>query len=184
MNQHPKTQSTALAALLFAAALLVLATPGASAQPPKHSLGFGAHFFRTVNSINDLSGIDEDGNSWVASYQYLPRGIFRFEIDLEVFPDGFSGSLDSAFAPQFFVLVGHGLYAGIGLGQTFADDLPDDASDPYYMARFGWELALLGAVGVDLQATYLFDNWEDVRGFDINTDTLTVGAVLRFNLKN
>ena len=184
MNQHPKRQIRTFAMTLLGITALLVATAGAAkAQAPrKHTLGIGAHFFRTVDSFNDLSGIDEDGNSWVVSYQYLPRGLFRFEIDLEYFPDGFSGSLDTAFAPQFFVLVGHGLYGGIGVGQTFADDLIDDATDPYYMARFGWELGILGAIGVDLQATYLFDNWDDVRGFDINSDTLTVGAVLRFDL--
>ncbi len=183
MNHPPKRRiTTSATALWVAAALMLLATPRVSAQQSKHSLGFGAHFFRAINSLNDLSGLSEDGNSWLVSYQYMPRGLFRLEANLEYFPDGFSGSLDNAFAPQFFVLVGHGLYGGIGIGQTFANDLVDDATDPYYMARFGWELAILGAIGVDFQATYLFDNWDDVRGFNINSDTLTVGAVVRFNL--
>ncbi len=183
MNHHPRIHRHRRALttpLLFAATLLLLTT--LSAHAAEHSLGLGAHFFRTIDSVSDVNGIDEDGNSWLLSYQYKPRGLFRLELDLEYFPDSFSGALENAFAPQAFVLIGHGLYGGIGAGKTFSSDLVNDSTDIYYMARFGWELAILGAIGLDLQATYLFDNWDAVRDFDIDSDTLTLGAVLRFNL--
>jgi hypothetical protein len=167
-------------------ALTLLLTTGLLAAPAahaaKHSFGLGAHFFRTVDSVSDVSGIKDDGNSWVASYQYIPRGLFTLQADFEYFSDGFSGSTDTAFAPQVFLLIGHGLYGGIGVGQTFADDLPGNSTDPYFMARIGYELALLGILSVDIQGTYLFENWEAVGDLNVQTDTLTLGVVVRFRL--
>lgn len=148
----------------------------------EHRLGLGAHFWKSVDSLVDdrFSGIEDDGFAWVGSYQYDPRGILRFELDLEYYDGGFGGSTDSALAPIVFALVGGKLYAGAGIGVTVADTLPDDVSDPFYAARIGYELWLLPGIAVDVNVNYRAETWSGLDEFD--SDTLTLGAIVRFNL--
>lgn len=151
----------------------------------EHSLGLGWQFWRTVDGLpgaGDVEDVEDDGSSLVASYQYKPAGLFKFEIDVEYFEDGFAGSTDTAIAPQAFVLVGGFVYGGVGVGVTISDGLEDEVSDPYFMARLGLEFDLLGPLSVDLHATYRFDDWEGLEGIDLNTDTYTLGAVARIKL--
>ena len=50
--------------------------------------------------------------AWVffASYQYW-ESLLGIELDLEFLPDRFG---DSAVSPQAFMLIGRGIYAGLG----------------------------------------------------------------------
>ncbi len=156
-----------------------------SASAADHFLGGGLEFWRTADGLpssGTFDDIEDDGSSWVLSYQYRPAGLFRFELDLEYFADGFGGSTETAVAPQAFVLVGKGLYGGIGAGLTFSDGLEDEVSDPFFMGRLGFEFSLLGSLKVDLHATYRFDDWDGLEGIDVDTDTYTFGAYLRFKI--
>lgn len=161
----------------------LLATPAASAG--ESWVGLGAQFWRTADGLpsgSTFDDIEDDGYSWVASYQYRPRGLFAFEVDLEYFKDGFAGTTETAYAPQAFVLVGKSLYAGVGTGVTISSGLEDDVSDPFFMGRLGYNLALLGPLDVDIHVTYRFDEWEGLEGIDVSTDTYTFGAILRLKL--
>ncbi|MEM9293229.1 MAG: hypothetical protein AAGD01_16220 [Acidobacteriota bacterium] len=163
---------------IFSLCLSALAPIAASAG--EHRLGLGAHYWRTVDSLGDLNDLPDDGYSWMVSYQYKPRGLFTFEAAVELFDDGFGGSNDSAYSPQIFALVGgNGLYGGVGVGVTVSDGLADDISDPYYVVRIGWNVAVLGSVYADIHARYRFDDWEGVEEFELNSDSFTVGLVGR-----
>lgn len=169
---------------LLLGALLILPTTASHAG--EHSLGLGVEFWRTVDGFPDsgtFDDIEDDGQSFLISYQYKPAGLIRFELDLEIFDDGFAGSSETAVAPQAFVLVGAGgLYGGVGIGVTISDGLEDDVSDPFYMGRLGFQFSLLGAIKLDLHATYRFDAFEELEGIDFDSDTYTFGAAVRFKL--
>ncbi len=170
---------------LAACLLATLLTPG-FAEAGEHRLGVGAHFWRTVDDISDdifdspFDGIEDDGFAWVVSYQYVPKGLFRFELDVEYYDGGFAGSPDSAYTPTGFVLFGGNFYAGVGIGFTVSNGLEDDVSDPFYAARLGWELDLLPGISVDINANYRAEAFNDLD--EASSDAITLGAILRFNI--
>jgi len=177
---HPKLSLVVPAALL--ASLLIF---GASAQAGEHRLGIGVEYWRTVDGLpssGDFEDLEDDGNSWLLTYQYKPAGLFTFQLDAEYFPDGFGGSTESAIAPQAFILVGGGLYGGIGVGFTYSDGLEDDISDLFYMGRIGFNFSLLGTIKLDLHATYRFDDWDALKDISVSSDTYTFGAAVRFRI--
>jgi opacity protein-like surface antigen len=163
--------------LLTAAALILgLAAPAFAAD---HRIGFGVHHWQTVDNLADqgFTGLDDKGTSGIVSYQYMPEGIFSFELDLEYFADGFGGSTKSAYSPQAYLLVGHGLYAGVGVGNVVSDG---ETSDPFYAAKVGMDFAIIPRVSVDINANYRFDDWGLID--NAKTDTVTFGALLRLRI--
>lgn len=167
-----------LTLILLGMALVSLAAAPAL-QAAEHRLGLGIHYWRTVDNLDDLNNLEDNGTSYIASYQFKPRGLFKLELDLEVFGDGFGGSTETAYAPQAFVLVGGFVYGGVGVGTTYSNDLPDTFSDPFFMAKLGLDFALLGPLRLDVGAIYRFDDWASLQQIDLNTDTFTLGVIGR-----
>lgn len=170
------TPMAALAAMAGMAALAVLtAQPAAAVQ----RLGAGIHHWQTVDNLADqgFDGIDDQGTSGIVSYQYMPEGVFSLELDLEYFAEGFAGSTERALSPQAYLLIGHGLYAGAGVGVTLSDG---ETSDPFYAARLGFDIAILPRLSLDINANYRFNDWGLVD--DVETDTVTLGALVRLRL--
>lgn len=167
-----------LIALSLAALAATLAAP---AEAGEHRLGFGFHWWKTVDDLKDdgFDDIESDGVSQIFSYQYLPGGLIKFEADVEYFDKGFGGATDSAWSPQVFVLVGGFVYGGVGIGITNSSSFASDWSDPYYAARAGFDLLLLPKLHLDLNANYRFDAWSELE--DVETETLTLGAIARFS---
>ncbi len=147
----------------------------------EHRLGLGVHYWKT---LDDLAGdrfrdIKDSGQAWVASYQYVPGGLFRFEIDLEYSRDGFGGSSRSSYSPVAYVLFGSGLYGGVGVGLTTSSGLMDDFSDPFYAARLGFEMKLLPGLGIDINGNYRAGAFDELE--DASTNAITFGASMRFS---
>ncbi|MES1244153.1 MAG: hypothetical protein ABUT39_21290 [Acidobacteriota bacterium] len=144
-----------------------------------HRIGVGIHHWQTVDDLADegFDNLDDSGNSAIVSYQYMPEGIFSFELDLEYFADGFGGSTESAISPQAYLLIGHGLYAGVGVGNVVSDG---ESSDPFYAAKVGFDISIIPRVSVDVNANYRFDDWGLIDEAD--TDTVTFGALLRLRI--
>jgi hypothetical protein len=166
--------------IVFALTALLVGV-AAPAEAGQHRLGFGFHWWKTIDDIQgDVFGdIESDGVSQVFSYQYLPGGFIKLEADVEYFKDGFGGSTDSAWSPQFFVLFGSFVYGGVGVGITNSSSFESDWSDPYYAARAGFDLLLLPKIHLDINANYRFDAWSELENVD--TETLTLGAIARFS---
>jgi hypothetical protein len=166
---------------LFALPVL-LALFAAPAFAGENVLGFGIHYWRTVDDIKDdgFGDIDSKGTSGVVSYQYFPGGPIGIELDLEYFDKGFSGSTEAAYAPQFYLVFGHRFYLATGIGMTYSDGLEDSPSDPFYAGRLGVNVLLLPGVGLDLNANYRSNTYKGLR--DAETDTVTLGAILRITL--
>ena len=165
----------------FALALLLVVAPAAAGE---HRFGVGVHYWTTAEDFEDLglSSLDDfedDGVSEVFSYQYLPQPLFRVEVDVEYFDKGFGGATERAYSPQVFLLFGRGIYGGLGVGAIYSSGLVDDWSDPFYAARAGLDLLLLPKIHLDINANYQFDAWKQLD--DVDTDTLTLGAIARFS---
>lgn len=170
--------------LVLALVLLACTALAPAAHAGEHSLGFGYHYWQTIDGLDDidtgtLDDVKDNGNSYVFAYQYIPRGFFKFEVDLEVYPDGFAGSSERAYSPQVFALVGGFVYGGVGVGVISSDGLEDDPSDPFYMARIGLDLAVLGSISIDIHARYDLGAWDQIDDIEFDTDSFTLGAVAR-----
>lgn len=172
----------AVLACLFMLCLCVqtLCLPTA-ALAADHSIGLGAQFFKTVDDLADdgFGEIEDDGYGYVASWKIEPQGIFFFEFDVEYYPDGFGGSLDSTVVPSAFVGVGHGLYAAVGVGAAFSSDFEDDVSDPIWTGRVGFDWSILPGLSVDIHANYRADAFDALE--DASTDAVTLGAMVRIS---
>src|SRR5262245_5011250 len=166
---------------LFLLPLCLFLLP-ARVEAGEHRFGAGVHYWKTVEDIADELpefDIDEDGLTGVLSYQYV-AGFTRFELAAEYFEAGFQGSNDWAVAPQAYVLVGRGFYGGVGVGVTYSDFADGDWSDPYFIGKVGIDLLLLPKVHLDINADYRFAEWDQLG--DADTDTVTLGATVRFTL--
>lgn len=154
----------------------------APANAGDHRLGFGFHYWKTVDDLaaEGFGNLEDNGVAQVFSYQYLPGGLLRFEFNVEYFNKGFGGSIERAYSPQFFVLLGRFVYAGVGTGVTYSRGFSDRWSDPYYAARGGIELLLLPKLHLDLSANYRFNAWSELE--HVETETLTLAAILRLGL--
>lgn len=165
---------------LVAAAVAALALP-ALAAAGEHRLGFGYHYWTTLDDIeiDDLDEVDDNGQAAVVSYQYLPGGLIKFEVDVEYFDEGFGGSTDTAYTPQVFVLLGGNIYGGVGVGATKSDGFADgdDWSDLFYAARVGVEILLLPRIHLDINANYRTGAFDELD--EAETDALTLGAAVR-----
>ena len=159
--------------------LLVLAALIAGPAAADHRIGFGVHHWQTVDDLADegFEGLEDEGTSGIVSYQYMPEGIFSLELDLEYFADGFGGSTEEAFSPQAYLLIGHGLYAGAGVGVIHSDG---ETSDMFYAARIGFDISIIPRLSLDVNANYRFDDWDLVD--EVETDTVTLGALVRLRL--
>jgi hypothetical protein len=140
-----------------------------------HRLGGGANYWKTIDNID--TNFDENGLSWLASYQYVPKGIFKLELDLEYYPNNLISDKD-LWSPEAFVLLGGTLYAGVGIGVYYDGDVFNNA--PFYMLRAGLDFSILPFLSLDINANYRFEDWGDLSTSDIDTDTIRIGAVIRF----
>ena len=182
-TQHPAAVWTFR--ILLAAFALCCLMPS-QAEAVEQRFGIGVQFFKTVDDIADdvgddsFANIEDDGYALVLSYQRIPTGLFSWEIDVEYYESGFGGSGEESITPLVFLLFGRSFYAGVGAGVTFASDLDDNVSDPFFAARIGYRLDILPFASLDINANYRTGAFEDLGDFD--TDATTLGAIVRFRI--
>jgi hypothetical protein len=149
-----------------------------AAPAATHRLGVGANYWKTLSNIEvkDVTNIDETGLSYLATYQYVPEGIFKLEIDLEYYPK--LGVDRKAFwSPEVFVLVGGTVYAGVGIGDYYNGDV--FSNKPFFMLRAGVDFAILPFLFLDINANYRFNDWSSLEKDDVDTNTIRLGAAVR-----
>jgi hypothetical protein len=143
-----------------------------------HRLGGGLRYWVALDDI-DVDDVDEDGFSLILSYQYVMAEYFKLEADLEFLDEGYAGADKAVWSPQAFFLIGKALYGGVGVGINYSDG--DWADDPFFALRAGVDLEILPSIFLDINANYRFETWNfDRIEEDIDTDTITVGAILRY----
>jgi hypothetical protein len=157
---------------LLAALVLPLAHAGAA----EHRLGLGELYWRSLDDLG-AAGLDDDGVAPYLTYQYVPAGIFRVELDLEYYRKGFGGSDSAAYSPLAFLLVEFGLYGGLGVGVTVSDGLENNVSDPFYAARLGYDFQLVPRLHFDVNANYRANTFKQLEDYD--GDSITFGAAAR-----
>lgn len=119
---------------------------------------------------------DESGLSFQASYQHR-RDLLSLELAVQLFPYRLDGD---AWAPQAYLLIGSGLYAGIGIGMMNVDG--SWADSPFIALRAGMNFEIRPNLFLDISADYRFAEKERLedQGIDIDADTFSLGAAVRF----
>ncbi len=150
-----------------------------NAQAEGNRIGAGIHYWRAIDDI-DVDNVEEDGIAYVVTYQHLLGDLAKLQLDCEIFTDDFAGNTDTTYAPQGFLLIGSGLYGGLGAGINYSDG--DWADDPFYMLRVGFDLELLPGIRLDLNGNYRFLDFDEIKDVDenVDTDVITLGAAVRF----
>ena len=164
----------ALRVLLLGVLIAFGAASRASAA--EHRFGLGELYWRSLDDLSS-AGLKDNGVAPYLTYQYVPEGIFKVELDLEYYRKGFGGSDSAAYSPVAFVLVEFGLYGGLGIGVTVSDGLSNNVSDPFYAARLGYDFQLVPRLHFDVNANYRADTFKGLKGYD--QDSLTFGAAAR-----
>ena len=175
----PKPLIRVLAALVLLSGLLA---PGGLVAA-EHRLGVGLHYWSALDDlVEEVPGIEDAGVSWLGSYIFDVEGPLKFGLDLEYFPDGFGGSMSSAWAPQAFALVGGKLYAGVGVGVTLASSFDSNHSDPYFLARLGFDFPIFPRLSLDLNLNYQSDAFNELDNVD--SSAITTGVIVRYRIKS
>ena len=165
-----------LQAVLFFG-VIVLATNSAIAG--EHRIGGGANYWVAIDDIEvGDNKLDDDGLGFFGSYQYWP-GLLGMELDVEFLPDRFG---ESAVSPQAYLLVGKGVYGGVGIGTTYTDGSFVD--EPFFALKAGINLELLPGIYWDIYGNYRFNDSADFDDddTDIDTDTVFLGMAVRIAL--
>jgi hypothetical protein len=168
----------------IAAACLIAAVAAPAADLPVvggNRLGGGLHYWRNMES-GGLGTSISDGAAWVLSYQFRPAKLLTLQPDLELYPRHFIASGDRVYAPQAFLLVGMGLYGGLGGGLLLSGGRT--AEQPFYAARAGLDIEVLPATFLDLNLNYRGSRWSDIGNmFDkFTTSAVSAGIALRYGL--
>ncbi len=84
------------------------------------------------------------------------------------------------WSPEAFVLVGGTIYAGAGVGIYYSDGVFNNS--PFFMLRAGLDISILPFLSLDINANYRFNDWGSLDSSDLDTDTIRLGAALRFSI--
>jgi len=164
--------------LLLLLSLLLFGSLSLRAEDGKHYLGVGVNYWQVIEDI-DVDDIEEDGFSYLAAYRY-DGGLLSLQAEVEAFPEDYAGAPKNVISPQALVILGESLFVAAGAGIQYSDG--EFADEPYFLLRAGLSLIGLGPVQIDLHATYLFTDAGAFDVDDIDTDTLTLGAMFRIEL--
>ncbi len=154
--------------------LAVVAMLAGSTFAAENRVGAGFSYCQFVSTPGEDG--DESGLSFNASYQR--RGdLLGVELAAELFPYRLDGD---AWAPQAYLLVGSGIYAGLGVGIMSVDGKWADA--PFIALRAGWNFEIRSNIFLDISASYRFAEDERLEDeeIDIDADTFSLGAAVRF----
>ena len=157
------------------ASVFCLCVPSARSEM---QLGGGVHYWRTLDEI-DVDDIDDDGLAWYLSFQIASESLVTLEIDIEQLPEEMGGGDDEIYAPIGYVLLGTGVYGGVGIGGYYSDG--EFHEDPVYALRAGLRVVVVDPVFLDINANYRFHEWDDVDEIDddIGSETITLGVAAR-----
>ncbi len=161
--------------LLLMSMILGLAMSAGNLQAGEHRIGGGVNYWVAVEDLGDS---DDDGFSYLLSYQHW-WDFLGIEADIELLPDRFG---ETASAGELYLLLGSTIYGGAGVGWLRADG--DFADEPFFAFKAGLNLEMLPSLYLDISANYRFNDSAQLEDddTDIDTDTVFLGAALRFAL--
>jgi hypothetical protein len=143
-----------------------------------YSLGLGANYWQVIDNI-EVDNVEENGFSWLIAYRY-DGGLLNVQAEVEIFPEEYAGATKDVYSPQALVSIGERLFAGVGVGIQYSNS--EWAEKPYYFLRAGFSILHIGPAHLDLHANYIFSDFSALDQSDIDTDTATLGAMIRLDL--
>lgn len=152
------------------------------AESSPTSIGGGVHYNHYIDNI-DTDDIDEDAFSYTIALRNNASPLLGFELGAELQPEEMTGRDEMTVIPQAYLFLGKVIYGGAGIGIGYYDG--DFADDPNYYLRAGLDLEALPGIFLDISARYVIQDIDEVGDEvedDIDTDTITLGANLRFSI--
>lgn len=144
-----------------------------------HSIGVGAHYWQVLDDI-DFGDFDNTGLSYMGIYRY-DGGLLAIQPEIEVFGSDFGTADKTVYSPQVLAILGDGLYAGIGAGILYSDG--QFANKPFFLLRAGFSIIAFGPIILDINANYVFTDFDNLSSSDIDSNTITLGAMLRWEFQ-
>ena len=162
----------ALLALTLAAPCL-MAADGSNFQ-----IGVGANYWVALEDAVDES-FDEEGLGWMISARYMATPYFGFGLELERSPDNYVALEEPMYCPAGYLIIGKGLYAGLGVGTYFYDG--DFVEDVFYGLRVGVVADVVPHLVIDINLNYRVDEWSGIKNVDeeVDTDNVILGGAVR-----
>jgi hypothetical protein len=161
-----------ISAIVFISVILAPLASGAESN-----IGGGINYWHALEDI-DLDEFDQNGASFFLSLQGRRGFLLGWEADIEIMPEGFMASPATSYSPQAYLVVGRRITGAVGIGWYYSDG--NWADQPFYILRVGIEYLLIPGISVDIMMNYRFTDWGELEGEDINTDTIMLGAAIRF----
>ena len=168
-----KNRATFVAAL----AALCMAAPAAFASGGVE-IGVGANYWYSLkDAVHE--DFDEDGLGWMISTRWMWTDYVGIGLELERSPDNFVELEKEMYAPSAHLIVGKGLYLGLGVGCYYYDG--DFYEDTWYNLRAGVKVEVIPHIFLDINANYRADSFSELKGAkgDIDGETVTAGAAIR-----
>ena len=166
------------ATIIFSLILAFVALKSPAEAKNLQRIGAGVHYWASLEDII-IEDSDDDGLAVMLSYQYQFVKLFTIEANLEFMGKGYAGSSQTVIAPQFYGLIGRGIYGGVGLGMSYTDGAW--ANSPFWALRAGFDLELFPSFFLDLNLNYRTETWElNELEDDVRLQTITAGAILRY----
>ncbi len=163
----------ALLGLALAAPCLLAADDDSNFQ-----IGVGANYWVAIEDAADES-FDEDGLGWMISARYMATPYFGFGLELERSPDNYVALEEPMYCPAGYLILGKGLYAGLGVGTYFYDG--DFVEDVFYGLRVGVVAEVVPHLVIDINLNYRVDEWSGIKNVDeeVDTDNVILGGAVR-----
>lgn len=146
------------------------------------SIGGGVHYNIYIDDI-ESDDVDEEAFSYVIALRHNFSPLLGLEIAGELQPEDMTGREEDTIIPQAYLFVGKVVYAGAGIGIGYYDG--DFADDPNYYLRAGLDLEFIPDLFLDISARYVVQDIDEVGDEieeSVDTDTITLGANLRFKI--
>ncbi len=140
-------------------------------------IGGGAQYFKTIDDIG--GDFEDNGLAPVVSIKGYLAEYLALQGDVELRDSGYAGALKDVTIPKVFLLLGKGLYGGLGAGWLYSDG--DISDSPFFILRAGLQTELVSGLFLDINANYEFAEWDGINEIDenVDSDTVTLGAALR-----
>ncbi len=157
---------------------LVLGGTELQAADSNFQIGVGANYWVAVEDAIDDS-FDEDGLGWMISSRYMFTPYFGLGLELERSPDNYIQLEEPIYCPAAYLIVGKGLYGGLGVGTYFYDG--EFIEDVFYALRVGLAVEIVPHLILDLNVNYRVDKWSGIKEADdnIDTDNVLFGGAVR-----
>ena len=159
-------------------ALVLAVPPLQAADGSNFQIGVGANYWVALEDAVDES-FDEEGLGWMISARYMATPYFGFGLELERSPDNYVAIEEPMYCPAGYLILGKGLYAGLGVGTYFYDG--DFIEDVFYGLRVGVVAEVVPHLVIDINLNYRVDKWSDIKNVDeeVDTDNVILGGAVR-----